>query len=503
MTHRARGRLALAALGAALWGPGARASETRPTPSARPSPAACAGQAAWVSQPAPPDFDLRPAVACTFYQHAWQTFLWLTSPSAGPGSVLRFELFPAVDEVFGVNAREAAAGLGRYANLDPRSKRKRFFRPRVGKALLASVADQSAAGETTQAGSGGILVDQAGEVTYYEQLLDPRVAVPFIDACSLRQRACWAQPGAAKLRFPNGAIEIKAAWRPMSGDNADLPRYYTIPGFLVQNAKGQTSLPDFMALVGFHLAFAIEGHPEMVWATFEHLANAPPGPCVAGQATCAQLPAGFKAWTYNDCAATSCAGVNAWPFPASPTPAPPYPLTQAFLNWPGGIDPTLVDGDKIPGGATLALLEALNSSVLSLLPKDSPWRNYSLSGAVWTSGGRLPALAPYLAGGERNPGVNVAGSTLLASATMETFTQFPNPAPVPFPGATPAQNCFTCHNTASSLQAAPPPTQHPPFRVSHAFGAAPVPSPLPACPYTATAPPQCLRTQGRTPAARK
>ncbi len=476
-----------------------------PAPEVVAADVTCPANPAWVRTPTQPDFNQNPTVLCAFYQYAWQSFLYLTTPSRGPGSPLNFELYPSVDDVFGVpqlKAADAAAPLRLFSTVDARTQRTRHFRPRVNKGAPLGSAANDAFGalnfdEHTQAGSGGVLVDQQGNITYYEQLLDPTFAANFIHSCSLTLRNCWTQPGAAKLRFPNGSIEIKAAWRPMWKTDPNVSSFYTIPGFPVMNARGQMVKPDFMALVGFHLVYAAQNHPELVWATFEHVANAPNGPCRDGAATCAQLPAGFKEWNYERCASTSCAGINRWPFPPSPAPKPPFPITQAYLNWPFGTNPALVDGNNNPGMVNIATLNTLNRSVLGILPSGSVWRNYLQSGAVWTSGGRLPALAPYLANGQLNPGVNQVGSTLLANVTMETFTQFPNPIPSPFPSPTPVQNCFTCHNTASSTLSSPPPTQNPAFRVSHAFFAAPNPSPAPSCPYTTTAPAQCLKTQGQ------
>ncbi len=480
---------------------GPRARADAPAASPYPNAPTCAADPSWVTNPRQPDFGKNPTVLCAFYQYAWQSFLYLTTPSRGPGSPLNFELYPSVDEVFGVPRLEAAQAdspLRLFAQVDERTQRTRHFRPRVNKgAPTAGAAGALDFDEHTQAGSGGILVDQKGNITYYEQLLDPAVAVNFIRSCSLTLRNCWTQPGAAKLRFPNGSIEIKAAWRPLWRTDPGLTSFYRIPGFEVMNARGQRVKPDFMGLVGFHLVYTAENHPEMVWATFEHVANAPEGPCQAGVSTCARVPAGFPTWSYNNCRDTSCANVNRWPFPPSPMPKPPYPITQAYLNWPWGTNPTLIDGNQNRGATNIAILKDLNASVLKILPSGSVWRNYVQTGAVWTSGGRLPALAPYLANGQLNPGVNQVGSTLLANVTMETFTQFPNPVPSPFPSPAPVQNCFTCHNTASSTLASPPPTQNPPFRVSHAFFAAPSPSPSPSCPYTTTPPTQCLKTQGQ------
>src|SRR5262249_49854749 len=132
------------------------------------------------------------------------------------------------------------------------------------------------------------------------------------------------------------------------------------------------------------------------------------------------------------------------------------------------------------GTANIATIDQLNRSVKSALPIGSPWRNYFLSGAVWTTG-VLPAIDPFsYSSGQPNPNMNEGGSTLLGNSTMETFTQYPNPVPSPFQFA--FESCFTCHNIQSGQGA---------FNVSHAFmgaGAGP-------CSWSTTPPQACQQTQ--------
>src|SRR4029079_18784008 len=116
-----------------------------------------------------------------------------------------------------------------------------------------------------------------------------------------------------------------------------------------------------------------------IWATFEHNANAPDGPCASGQTTCAKLPPGFKDWNYNTCATTTCDKINNWPFPPSPMPSPPYPTTQAFRDYHAGTSPGLTDAAGNKGTTNIATIDLLNRSVKTVLPPGSPWRNYFLS----------------------------------------------------------------------------------------------------------------------------
>jgi hypothetical protein len=447
------------------------------------APTPCTGQAAWVTHPAAPNFNADPNSLCAFYQYAWQSFLWLTSP-ASPGGPRVFETFPSVDDVFGTTSGTTGRA---FAAVDPRLNRRRVFHERKGKPVRGRLSAGQPIDERTQALSNAILVDQQKIVTYYEELLDPKFEVPFIQACTLTVADCLGQPGASPLRFPPGSLELKVAWRPMWKTDPTARSFYTItvPGLQVENAAGKLVTPDFMALVGFHLVYTTPGHPEMVWTTFEHVANAPNGPC-PGTSTCRQVPAGFKNWSFSDCKTTSCANVNNWPYPQSPapTPTPPWPVAQAFRNYSFGTNPSLVDAAGNKGTTNVAVIQQLNKSMLGFMPPGSPFRNYFLNGAVWTLG-TLPAVDPFsYSNGQPNPNLNEVGSTLLANSTMETFTQYPNPVPSPFKFS--IESCFTCHNIGSGQGA---------FNVSHAFMAA---SSTGSCSWQQTPPAACLQTQPAT-----
>ncbi len=398
----------------------------------------CLADPNWIQSPSQPDFQSDPMSVCAFHQYAWRSFLFLTSPS--PVGDLIFETFPSIDDVFGRKASPSAKTL-----VSANTKKVRSFVPRVNKPSRVEPFT-----DDLQAGPGGVLVAQSNDVTYYEQLLDP-TGVGFVKSCDLTVFDCQAQPAAKDLRLPAGAIEVKASWVPMSKSHPNANLFYKINGFAVQRPDGSTYVPDFMALTGFHLVFATKGHPELIWATFEHVANAPDGPCVPG----APPPAPFQSWTFNNLKDTDCSPthINQFVKGAKPGSKPPPPINQVVRVTPsGGGDPENV-GD----------IKSLNASVLAQLSAESVWRNYFLVGTIWTKGGNLPPSTS-----------NEAGSTLLANATMETFRQ--------------NKNCFDCHtNATGSSQAAPP------FLVSHAFPFQG--SSKPACSYTSTLPKACAATQ--------
>jgi hypothetical protein len=431
--------------------------------SATPQP--CPASPAWVSAPSEPDFAVDPPTICAFYQYSWQSFLYLTAPAPGGGGALNFETFPSVTDVFGQGATLKAMANRRLGAptlfRDRRLERLRTFQVRGSEPL----------NEVEQAGSKGVLVDQNGNVTYYEQFLDP-IATNFVRVCDLNVTACQTSAAAQSLRFPAGGLEIKVSWRPLPAGTPNADSYYTLKGVNVYNPQtGKETVTD-LGLVGFHLVYTTPNHQEMVWATFEHVANAPDGPC-AGATT---PPAGFSGWAFNQAASTDCTRINQFTKATAP-----YDVTQAVRNYPYGTGSDFGVFDP-------ATIQILNRSVLGLLPAGSVWRNYFLVGALWTKGGVLPAIAP------NQTGANEAGSTFLSNATLETFTQWPNPPSGSTSGL--HVNCFSCHNAATAGASPPDP---PEFKLSHVFNN----GNANACPYvqpdgSSQLPAACQNTQTLT-----
>jgi hypothetical protein len=436
-------------------------------PGAAPAQVPCPANPAWVTHPSDPNFINDPNTLCGFYQYSWQIFLKNMSPvrpkagapttaNAAAASPLEFETLPSLTEVVGpaLSAKPAEHLGPKTTYHDQRTGRDRVFQVR-GSEPIDSIQ---------QAGSQGVLVDQNGNVTYYEQFLSP-VAKAFFSACSIPIQPCSVVPAAQVLRFPPGAMELKISYRVLTPTTPNANTYVTVPNVPVYNPQvkdpktGKYGVVQVvnLGLVGYHLVFSTSHHPELIWSTFEHVDNAPDGPCT-GPTT---PPAPFKAWAFNNRASTSCANINNWP---SPAPSPPYPITQAFRNWLFGSIP------KTPNGnLNTQTLLALNKSVLGILPPTSVLRYYFLAGGVWTNG-TLPASA-----------TNEVGGLYLANATLETFTQTPTP------NTGPNVDCFSCHNTPSSGK--------PSYLVSHAAATSQGP-----CPYSTTLPPACQATQKIPPA---
>jgi len=175
----------------------------------------------------------------------------------------------------------------------------------------------------------------------------------------------------------------------------------------------ENPIPATVALVGMHVVGLVQGHPEFIWSTFEHVDNAPD---IASTPTADPGPSG--PWSFytpgTDCKTGAC---NQRPT-QTPPPTPPYSATDVCLVVPQG------------GGSdtNIANIISLNKSVHDQL-QDPVLKNYKLGGGLWTNQGELPPSPD-----------NQKGSVQLANTTLETFFQGPPPQ-----DAT-QLNCFDCHS---------------------------------------------------------
>lgn len=246
---------------------------------------------------------------------------------------------------------------------------------------------------------------------------------------------------------PNAlAIEIKTAWVEAAGLpnlNTYITMTATIPTYtqnssILWTQSGQKTVQ--LALVGIHVVGSTAGHPEMVWATFEHAGNDP-----------------IASYSYNSTSGPKTVNPSsfAWLFAASNATGnfnnPHMSFTQGTpntinANTAGGftispsdtnrVEPWGIDGSN--AGSNTEVI-SMNSHVLTMLASGDVRGNYVMTGATWTPGGSNPVP----------PNNNGVGTNLLANTTMETYQQ----------GAT---NCFSCH---SNFGAAPNPTTD----ISHVF----------------------------------
>lgn len=371
----------------------------------------CTAPAAWfphsqTPQPNSAGFPANPN-NCDFHQWSWNAFLWLTQDVKGEP---RFEQFPAT----GI---EAEPGV-----LDPL----------IGRSQKSRALDL-----IEQAGPNGIMVDLQGRPIYYSIHSDSTFG-DFIKKNDLLDPAKLRafDPNAS---FPVGSMTLKAAWKVVA-PGEDVSTFYTrqakIALLTVKNGKivvSDKTKTVRVALVGFHVAGAVNGHPEMIWATFEHKDNAPDLPKAVNDMKPDDVVSD-KNWTFyeagkrfKDCNINS-AGAGALKLDEAKQTL--SPVTEVCRIIPFG------------GGRTsnVANIKSLNDSVHSQLK--GVWNNYFEVGAIWfSSANALKPNCTFQPGSlecPAQPGTPIlTGSTQLSNTTVETFTQ----------SQSAQDNCFACHNT--------------------------------------------------------
>ena len=340
--------------------------------------------------------------------------------------------------------------------------------------------------EEGQAGGGGALLAQNGSLIYYTTIVNDVYAYFLTGAKTggitpaptqfpttqqnLNQITAYASTFGVTFPDPNAlAIEVKAAWI----EAANLPNLgnyitttATIPTYDKSNPNqwvpnGQTTAQ--LALVGMHVVGSTAGHPEMLWATFEHFGNAPNATYqyinTSNQTISVnQNTAGTWLFAANGAAAPFNAEIaqaacnNIYGVPPSVTTCPPPAPTVKIAPsnvihwkvWGSSSDKAPNPLDPSPAASNTEIISIDNTVTV---PGGDVRNNYFLTGATWTIGGAAPT-------GQFNvvPNGNEVGTSFLANTTMETFQQGTSST------SGSGTNCFSCHTTNTTS-------------VSHVYGA--------------------------------
>jgi len=323
-----------------------------------------------------------------------------------------------------------------------------------------------------QAGDNGVLLAQNNSLVYYATIVNDVFAyfqsstpVPPAPAtppqfpttqADLDPVIAYAQTKGVTFPDPEAlAIEVKTAWiEPIAG--IDTSKYITaiatVPVYDTSSNQMWVPIPNKtkkipLIMVGMHVVGSAAGHPEMIWATFENLNNAP--------------NAGY---TYTNTAGQSVnvpqSSTGIWLFSSTNNPTATYNTERMSFQNPNIVanSPNTIGASDIirwkawgsasnAGSATSLNTEviSINNSVIGQLVAGDVRGNYIMTGATWTPGG-IPANNS-----------NGVGTSRLANTTMETFQQGTSSQAVG------DSNCFTCHqnNTVavshifSSLQPLP------------------------------------------------
>lgn len=373
--------------------------------------------------------DLDPDNDCDFYRFAWQTFLFVTDPNRGQ-DYPRFLDFATPDEVFGDIATPTFPKR--------RNRGELVLSPRVLKPKGVRDIDT-----IFQAVSGGVVVDKNGRALYYGLHMNDAF-VTF-----LKKNSLTAADGIAKapkdLMFEPGCLEFKSSWC-VVGKGQDTSTFITrtarLPVLVTKGGKvtvdpTQEPRQEKVALVGLHVVGVAKGHPEFIWATFEHIRNAPDLPVdLLNREPFDALPKGVSGVVANE----------AWTFCPEGALAKDCPIKDApTIRLSSEADQTLSPVTPIFryyafGGDNPRGVSSLNASVHEKLAKGDVRHNYEMIGAVWLDRPIDRDGKPGTFREDKPFGDDVlAGATKLSSSTMETFTQIT-------PGE---KNCFGCHDTQS------------------------------------------------------
>jgi hypothetical protein len=362
-------------------------------------------------------------------------FLWLTSPSGtspygGSGQVFDSPIFYDVSPKNAQGQRTLIPNTPGIVNP--------IFPIRVPK--------PEEVGETGQAGGGGVLISQGGSLVFYgihvndvyaEFLTGQKAGAIQATDFPTSQADLNAVQQYAGETFADGialTLELKTSW--VDAATVDASRFVTlesqIPTYTRTSATQWTlsgSETRRLALVGMHVVGSAQGHPEMIWATFEHVDNAPDNTYYYTKSDGSTV-----AVPYNS--------AGSWLFMASGGSMTGANTERAKIDSSGNI--VADSGQTIGPSNTFRLnpwgdagndqssavnntdLISLNAAILPMLAGDVR-QNYLLTGAVWTQNGQVPPSG--------SPPPPRAGSKLLANSTMETYHQ--------------TIDCFACHNGTS------------------------------------------------------
>jgi len=304
--------------------------------------------------------------------------------------------------------------------------------------------------EQGQSEDGDVLMSQNGSLVYYAIMVNDVYAyfrtmqgtsVPSgtqfpTDQTDLNNIISFAAGHGKTFVDPNAlAIEVKSSWVEAAGlpDSAKfITMMATVPTYDKTNPNdwkpnGQKTV--LLALVGMHVVGSVNGrtgnlaspigHPEMLWATFEHLSNTPDTSFTytkSPSGTGSQVMSTAGNWVF--CAANAGEPFNVPHMSVSGTHIVSKP---GFTISPSNTLRVMPFGMPSNTASSNAEIVTINNSVRSFLITGDLRQNYMQTGTTWTIGGAAPS------------GGNVVGTNKLANSTMETYQL--------------KSNCLDCHVT--------------------------------------------------------
>jgi hypothetical protein len=234
--------------------------------------------------------------------------------------------------------------------------------------------------------------------------------------------------------FPHGnalVMEVKSAWIEASALR-DPSQYVTItatiPTYNTSDKKKWVLIPNQtkqarLAMVGMHVVGSVFGHPEMIWATFEHINNAPSEKYsyLAGNHAKDGPPRSTGgAWLFSGVGGT----INSARMRFERRTGNIVAIGANDIG-PSDVLRLMPWGSEPDAAATNTDVIAINSSIRGQLKEGDVRRNYIMTGSIWTLDGEDPD----------NETTKLKGTKKTANTTMETFVQQSS------------DNCFSCHRS--------------------------------------------------------
>ncbi|SHN22356.1 hypothetical protein [Chitinophaga sp. CF418] len=253
------------------------------------------------------------------------------------------------------------------------------------------------------------------------------------------------------------AMELKTSW--VIADSLANPEDYFLMDAMIPtyDASSNTFWKPVgqqkakLALVGIHIVGSVAGHPEMIWATFEHQSNTPNAAYqyINSKGQVQTVAADAGSWLFNSNAAGGSYNVpyinvdSASNLIATTGNTIASSNTQRLFPFGTAIG-TVPNQQDTSASASNTELISINNSIMSMIPGKDLRKNYLFIGAVWTFGGAAPTGSIYPVDSTSGGAI---GTSVLANSTMETYFQ------------STSFTCFTCHSN-NSLQ---------PGALSHVF----------------------------------
>lgn len=251
------------------------------------------------------------------------------------------------------------------------------------------------------------------------------------------------------------ALEVKTSW--IEASTLPDPQNYitmtaTVPTYNTSNPTQWTPNGEKtvqLALVGMHVVGSTAGHPEMIWATFEHVGNTPNDDYQYLNNSSTIVPVSRDTsgtWLFSASNSTglfnqehmtvdpSTGNINAISgFTISPSD------TIRSKAWGGAFDQTPNPIDPTTAASNSEII-SMNNSVRGQMPGDVRG-NYILTGATWTIGGAAPTSSF-----DGNFANNEVGTSKMANSTMETYDQGTDQGTIKGNSFATGSNCFLCHS---------------------------------------------------------